>query len=325
VARLAGRDRYQTAVRVSERDFADGADTVVIASGAGFADALSAAGLAGAYDAPVLLVPKVSLPAEVRAEIVRLGATRCLVVGGPAVVDGSVLAAIDAIPGMQTPKRIWGQDRYATSALVADAVFTKDGIIDFPTVTYANESLALAAIARGDAYPDALALAPIAWAAKMPILLTNPGYLPVPIDDRLPGGAAPLLIQYVVFAGGSKAISDAVYTYVDGILPGNTCQRIWGNDRYETAKKIADWSDGSPWLSYEAVGVATGVNFPDALGGGAGIAKGGGVLLMTEPRRLTPITAAQLAAKRAVTHEVQVFGGTAAVTDPVLAQIRALY
>ncbi|MDI6692614.1 MAG: cell wall-binding repeat-containing protein [Anaerosomatales bacterium] len=45
--RIAGADRYLTAVAASQDAFPEGADTVVIATGANFPDALSAAGLCG--------------------------------------------------------------------------------------------------------------------------------------------------------------------------------------------------------------------------------------------------------------------------------------
>ena len=318
--RLSGEVRYDTAARVSERDFCDGAHTVVIASGEGFADALSAAGLAGAYDAPILLVPRSSLPLVVRDEIMRLGASRCYIVGGTAVIDEAVRSAIDAIPGMSAPVRIGGADRYETSALVADAVFTKDSAVDWPL---------FGAIARGDLFADALALAPMAWAAKIPILLTRTEALPAPIDDRLASDDLKLPFTVIAFAGGTSAISEDVFNYVnddvaDGGL-GISSGRLEGVNRYETAAAIADWGSGSPYLSYEAVGVATGEAFPDALGGGAAIGKIGGVLLLTEPTRLTDITLAQLTAYVGETREVQVFGGSMAIADPVFAAIESLY
>lgn len=324
--RVAGANRYDTAVLVSARDFSRGANTVVIASGQGFADALSAAGLAGAYDAPVLLVPKSTLPTVVRSEIARLGAKRVIVVGGTAVVSNQVAGALSAIPGVTRVSRVAGANRYETSALVADAVFTKCGLIDWPF---------MAAMARGDNYADALALAPISWAAKMPILLTAPTSVPLPIDARLPGaGETELPIYGVAFAGGPVAISNTVYNYVaampslDPDAPvGDKIDvaRYWGANRYETAVKIAQWSAGSPGLSYECIGLATGANFPDALGGGAGIAKSGGVLIMTEPGRLAGAPAALLNAHRYDTHEAQVFGGVNAVSARAFDQLRGVY
>jgi len=74
VIRLLGDDRYGTAVRASLEAFPDGATSVVIASGQDWPDALGGSALAGVVDGPLLLTREGTLPAEVREEIVRLGA-----------------------------------------------------------------------------------------------------------------------------------------------------------------------------------------------------------------------------------------------------------
>jgi putative cell wall-binding protein len=318
--RLSGRDRYETAALTSRRDFNEGANTVVLASGENFPDALSAAGLAGAYDAPVLLVSTSSLPAYTASEIIRLGATRCIIVGGVSVVSESVKAAIDRLPGMSTPTRIAGVDRYETSAKVADAVFTKCGWSDW---------VGVCAMARGDDYADALALSPIAWAGKLPVLLTRTNSVPAPIDKRInnvsPDPAArPLLVFAMAFAGGTPAISSTVFDYVTNDLLISS-RRFSGPNRYSTAVAIAEWSEDSPWLSYECVGLATGMNYPDALGGGAGMGKRGGILLMTEPTRFTTVTRDALLLRAAETKEAQVFGSTSAVSAIVFSGFGGLY
>ncbi|TLM78035.1 MAG: hypothetical protein FDZ70_04680, partial [Actinobacteria bacterium] len=57
VEALAGVDRYGTAALVSASAFPTGSAAVLIATGANYPDALAAGSLAGAWDAPVLLVP----------------------------------------------------------------------------------------------------------------------------------------------------------------------------------------------------------------------------------------------------------------------------
>ncbi|WP_432571065.1 cell wall-binding repeat-containing protein [Kineococcus sp. SYSU DK005] len=87
VDRIAGADRYETAVAVS-RAFFDTADDVVLASGAGFADALPAGAAAGRRGGPLLLAPGDCVPEFVNLEIERVeagygpGATRLYSVGG---------------------------------------------------------------------------------------------------------------------------------------------------------------------------------------------------------------------------------------------------
>ncbi len=68
VTRLAGADRYETAVAISgalNPTPGAGIDTAYIATGANFPDALGGGPLAASLDGPILLVPGTSIPAAV--------------------------------------------------------------------------------------------------------------------------------------------------------------------------------------------------------------------------------------------------------------------
>ncbi len=68
VTRLAGADRYETAVEISKAlnpDPGAGIDTAYIATGANFPDALGGGPLAASKHGPILLVPGTSIPAVV--------------------------------------------------------------------------------------------------------------------------------------------------------------------------------------------------------------------------------------------------------------------
>jgi hypothetical protein len=97
VSRVDGPNRYATNVAVSEQSFPNGCSTVVVASGEGFPDALSAQTLATSLKAPVLLVPKDSLPSVTANEIKRLKAQHVRVVGGPSAVSDRVVAEISLL------------------------------------------------------------------------------------------------------------------------------------------------------------------------------------------------------------------------------------
>jgi len=105
-------------------------------------------------------------------------------------------------------------------------------------------------------------------------------------------------------------------------VPGvQTVQREGGANRYETTAKIAQHAVDMFWASNEQVGIATGADFPDALGGGAVIGSQGGVLLMTQPTVLAPPTAAYLGVAKADVVDVNIFGGAKAVSDAVKSAI----
>lgn len=317
VQRVYGADRYETNVRTSQADFPDGSDVVVIARGDAFPDALSASALAGAYDAPLLLTSPGSLPQAVRDEIVRLGATRAFIIGSTTAVSAGVASQVDAIAGMSTPVRVAGANRYATSAAVAEKVFTRQGMTFY----------GLVALARGDDFPDALAFSPIGWAVPMPILLTSTGSLASEAAGFLEMGE----VYGVAIGGSTVAVSDSVRADVESVLSAyapvqieEPTIRLGGDNRYETAALIADFSDSSPFLSASFLGVATGYTFPDALGGGVGVAKTGGVLVLTPPTVMHPDTEDFLQAYTGYIRAGQLFGSTSAVEQDVLDDIHAI-
>ncbi len=74
-------------------------------------------------------------------------------------------------------------------------------------------------------------------------------------------------------------------TAIEDISPEIYVERIFGADRYATSANLAAWSVEYGYASKMFVGVATGLNFPDALGGGAACGSKSGVLLLTNPPR----------------------------------------
>ena len=67
-------DRYGTAARAAVDAYPEGADAVVVASGEVFADALAAAPLAAAFDAPILLTARDAVPEAPGQALEQLGA-----------------------------------------------------------------------------------------------------------------------------------------------------------------------------------------------------------------------------------------------------------
>ena len=92
VSRLAGNDRYGTAVAVAKATFPSGSSLVFVATGKNYPDALAGGPLVGSARTPLLLVPGACVPNDVRAELGRLGANRLTLLGGSSAVSGSVAA-----------------------------------------------------------------------------------------------------------------------------------------------------------------------------------------------------------------------------------------
>jgi len=248
--RLEGVNRYGTSASISRRSHAGGADTVVLASGANWPDALSASPLASATGGPLLLTWQSSLPIDTRNELVRLSPSEVLIIGGTGAVSAEVATAVSRVlPGVRI-RRFGGIDRYETAALVAAEVKARRGGIPG----------ARAVIASGMNFPDALSGSPMAASAGWPILLTRQDQVPVHTTQAI----ARLGISNVLVLGGDGAVSAAARAQ----LPPLAAPPLAGADRYGTALAVADYAKAAGVLRGASIGFATGRNYPDALSAG---------------------------------------------------------
>lgn len=190
-------------------------------------------------------------------------------------------------------ERINGKDRYATAVEISKAGWKESRYV---------------VIARGDDFPDALAGTPLAYQLNAPILLT-PGSA---LHEATKAEIKRLGATSAVILGGTGAISKEVEEelYAIGILE---VDRIAGNNRYETAKLIADRVG---YTSGEAI-VVSGSNFPDALAIAPYAAQNGHPILLTQPNVLRDeVKQALKNVKRTI-----VIGGTGAVSQKVFDEL----
>jgi putative cell wall-binding protein len=304
--RLAGEDRYETAVEISQDHFA-AADTAVLATGRFFADGLSASGLAGAYRAPMLLTDPNTLPTLVADELVRLGVSRVIICGDEQAISAGVADAVAALGEIEV-QRIGGRDRYETAALLSSEI----GVVT-------GSDPALVFVARGDTFPDALAVSPIAWSAAAPVLLVRPEELPRYTVDYFIETIANTKTRTVIVGGEAAVSSDVKGGLVALGVPAE--DRIAGADRYETACAVATWAYDEGLADFGVVGVATGEDFADALAGGPGIGASGGVVLLNPKSTANPMVCEMITAHAVGISALQIFGSGAAITDEVAAAL----
>lgn len=266
LARLEGTNRYETARRIAEATFGSAA-TALIATGDGFADALAGNALAGRRSAPILLTPTGDLASGTRDALASLRTRSVTILGGEAAVSAAVensLRAIDSTAGgggKLVVSRIGGADRFDTARLLAVA----DGPFAGVVAGRRTAILATGEQARGGA--DALASGPLAYAARLPVLLTDGSGL----HPQARAALQALAVQHVLVMGGGAAISAEIEDEVRGVNgPGSiTTQRLEGSDRAETARSIAEYALSSLAFTAGHVSLARGDDFPDALAGGA--------------------------------------------------------
>jgi putative cell wall-binding protein len=82
VTRIGGADRFEASYNLNHAAFAK-ADTVYLATGLNFPDALAGSVVAGSTKSPLYVVPKSCVPKTVIDDIVRLGAKNVVLLGGP--------------------------------------------------------------------------------------------------------------------------------------------------------------------------------------------------------------------------------------------------
>ncbi|MFQ6172009.1 cell wall-binding repeat-containing protein [Oryzobacter sp. R7] len=262
--RIAGADRYRTAVAVAQRVAPVGADEVVLASGETFPDALAAGPLATRLKGPVLLTAKGALPAVVANELRRLGPRRVTVVGGEGAVSPDAVASARAAAGggAVAVRRVGGADRYATAAAVAALMPSVSGAV----------------LTSGVDFPDALTAAPLAARLSGPLLLVRPDRLPDPTADEL----RRLQPDRLVVVGGGSSVSYFTARSA-GSAAGVSPERAAGADRYLTSSAVAALvvAGGQAEGAY----LATGTDYPDALVGGVAAAARKGPVLLTGRQR----------------------------------------
>ena len=160
VRRVSGADRYATS-RALVSTFAPPSDTVYLATGRNYPDALAAAAAAGAAGAPVLLVNGASskLDTATRQLIASRTVQTAYIAGGASVISSGIELSL----AVDTVRRLAGPDRYATAvAINAHA---------FPTAERAF-------VATGAGYADALSGAVLAGIENAPLYLSGPTCLP---------------------------------------------------------------------------------------------------------------------------------------------------
>ncbi|MFL0198810.1 cell wall-binding repeat-containing protein [Clostridium sp. WILCCON 0269] len=280
--RLYGSDRYETSVAISTAGWVH-SNTVIIASGLNYPDALSASALAKVKDAPILLTDTDALEPSIIAEIKRLNATQAIIIGGTGIIGTGIEEQLTGLGISIT--RIGGTDRYDTSEKVAEIVGVKNGII----------------VSSALNFPDALSIAPIAGIMAMPILISPEHSLNENIAAFIKGKSIP--VSYLV--GGTGVLDSTI----DSSLPNS--KRISGDDRYATNLSVNNQFSGN--LNFNTIYLASGNDFPDALCGAALAAKNDAPIFLTDKDSISEATINFIKSKN-VQHVV-ILGGNGSVSQ----------
>lgn len=142
-------------------------------------------------------------------------------------------------------ERIAGDNRYETSVEAAEA--------------FGNTQDAILASGETGHYVDALSANFLAGVTTAPILLTRHDQLPASVKAHIESSN----INEITIVGGELAVSASVEAELTAM--GITVNRLEGQNRYRTNEAII--AAGAEESADTAL-IATGINFPDALGAG---------------------------------------------------------
>ncbi len=288
IRRIYGKTRYETSFAIADelKDTleVETFDTIIVANGANFPDALAGSYLAAQKNAPILLTQEMmdaDVLAYVKENLSKGG--KVYILGGTAAVsqafeDGLKEAGI-------TSERLSGKTRYDTGL----KILKKAGL-------NGNEIL----VCTGESFADALSVS----AANRPILLVKG------TDIKLTAAQEEYLKTlegdytfYII--GGTAAVSADLETALEAY--GNV-ERISGKGRYETSVAVAE----KFFKNVKKVALAYAMDYPDGLCGGTLACKLGAPVLLVKPGQES--AAAAYVAKNGIKQGV-IFGGSGRITD----------
>lgn len=252
--RIAGKNRYETAVNVSKSVFSQ-SDNVIIVSGEKFVDALAGSTLANILDAPILLVRKGSIPTETMSELKRIHAKKVYLLGGSSTIADSISSEFKG-EGYDV-QRIGGKDRYHTSELIYQEILKHTEVEEVALAAGEADAVSSGGY-RGD---------------NIPLILIN---------DRAPSTYIQELDIQKTCLGSESVISEETYHAV------NATGRIGGVNRFDTAVKVAEKSNK------ENIVVVNGFTFIDALTGSVYAYQNNADILLTRTDALANETAAYI-------------------------------
>ena len=272
ITRFSGESRVETAVKIAQEGFAQGAETVILARADVAADSVAATSFAKAINAPILVTQSDALHPAVAAQITALKTKKVIVMGGSMAISAPVEDAVAKL-GVRV-ERVAGVNRADTAVLTARKLHDLGKATAF-------------LVTDGGDWQSALVAGVAAAKADGAVLLTN--------------GAAVAPETAAFLAERATIPVTAIGDAAKQAMPSATA--ITGADGTDLSVKVANAFFKAP----TAVGIATTQDFADALTGGAHIARKQGPLLLVPAS--TPVAVSEWVKANAALKEVVVYGG----------------
>ena len=246
IHRIYGESRYETSFGIANAMKSDMGidpfDTVIVASGKNFPDALAGSYLAAKRKAPILMVDgenadNIAMLHSYIKENLSSGG-KLYILGGTSAIPERVEIGLE----LYDVERLCGTDRYDTNLeILYEAGVTNEEIL----------------VCTGMNFADSLS----GSATGLPMLLVNPN------ESDFTSAQKEFLASVnseITIIGGTAAVNESYESALEAYDKNGTVERVAGNNRYDTSVKVAEryFAD-----SNEAM-IAYAYNFPDGLCGG---------------------------------------------------------
>lgn len=278
---------------------------VVLTTADGYWDALTASGIAGLANAPVIMTSSFELSEQTAHTLKQLEPTRIIICGGELVVSEDVAAQAGAAAGGAEVFRVAGQKAPDTAVAIYEQAQ------ELVPGAWSNEAF----LCTSAGYWDALAVSPISYAQHMPIFLTNgPDSISnTTIEALVKGG-----FSKVHIVGGVNAITPAVEQQLRdaGI---ELADRIAGETAIDTSGEAASYGI-SLGMTANGMGIATADGYWDALSGGPFCGKMNSVIVLVSGPDSPTITGF-ISDHATDINGAYVFGGPLAVREDTFAAV----
>lgn len=208
MAEIKGKNRYETSALIADKQ--DYTTAILVNSTNSIADGLSASALAGAANAPILLVKQNEIPTSVE---LRLECTnKIYIIGSENAISKNIEDRLKKSGFIVS--RIGGSNRYETSVNVAKEVKRVKG--------GASETFIVNGV-KGEA--DAMSISSVAARDSAPVILTN---------GKSITSEAKKIVNSIPnkYAIGLQGVMD------ENLVESVDATRIGGSNRFETNKKI---------------------------------------------------------------------------------------
>ncbi|MBP3867013.1 MAG: cell wall-binding repeat-containing protein [Eggerthellaceae bacterium] len=302
--RLGGEDAIATMSEIVDVTYPErnSCSTVILATNDGYWDALTASGLAGLYDGPVLLTNPNILSDLTKYQIARLNPKQVIIAGGSMAISPVIEAQIkEAYPDMKVA-RAKGDDAVGTAL----DIYNKG-----KSVNGGWGKVAL--IATNGGYWDALSASPYSFAKQAPIFLASEGSGAKSLRSDTLSAIKAGGFTKVYICGGTLAISSNVEKQLSGIK----VERLAGSDAIATSQKIATQcvTDG---MQPNGMCVATSEGYWDGLSGAALAGSNNAPLILAKPGSPSTATSGFVSSHKGEISQGYVLGGTMVVPKATL-------